>query len=139
MTVLRTVVVLLSMLLLPVVCAAQAPPPATDEIFSDRREIFNEKNQHHIGRVELKSSDTTIYADDAWYYPDDNKFVATGNVTFAQGSNRISASGAASRPTSHLAAKSGEVLTVMVPERWRCCSLSVANSSRSNTSRTTAR
>jgi LPS-assembly protein len=85
------IVFLFSLLLLPRVSAAQATPPSTDEIFSDRREIFNEKNQHHIGRVELKSADTTIYADDAWYYPDENKFVATGNVTFTQGSNRISA------------------------------------------------
>ena len=42
-----------------------------------------------------------------------------------------------SRLTSHLAAKSGHVLTVIVPERCRCSSRSVPSSSRSNTSRTT--
>ena len=90
MTVLRTVL-FAALLLVPRLAAAQPPATPGDEVYSDRREIFNEKDQHHIGHVELKSADTTIYADDAWYYPDENRFVATGNVTFAQANNRISA------------------------------------------------
>src|SRR5215472_5193731 len=54
----------------------------------------------------------------------------------------ISGYASANRPrraTNHFAAKSGEVLTVIVPERWRCNRRSVPSSSRSKTSRTTAR
>ena len=97
MTVLRTICLTVLLLVSHVVSAQQPPAPTPsspadlDEIYSARREIFNEKTQHHIGSVELKSRDTTIYADDAWYYPDEDRFVATGNVTFAQGANRISA------------------------------------------------
>ncbi len=88
------------LLLLPVTRAALAQqvtsaaqtPAGSDEVYSDRREISNtDKTQHHIGHVELISKDTTIYCDDAWYYPDDDRFVATGHVTFSQGANRISA------------------------------------------------
>ena len=97
MTVSRTALGLVSLLLFARLASAQppatpAPPASTDEIYSDRREISNgEKNQHHIGHVELVSKDTTIYADDAWFYTDEDRFVATGNVTFSQGVNRISA------------------------------------------------
>ena len=44
-----------------------------------------------------------------------------------------------SRCTSHLAAKSGEVLTVKTPEVWRCSRRSVPTAIRSSASRTTAR
>ena len=101
MTVLRAIV-LVSFALLAVPRLADAQPPSTDEIYSDRREIFNEKNQHHIGHVELKNKDTTIYADDAWFYPDEDRFVATGNVTFSQGNNRISAEKADFNTKTHL-------------------------------------
>ncbi|HZT75073.1 MAG TPA: OstA-like protein [Vicinamibacterales bacterium] len=95
-------IVLVSFALLAVPRLADAQPPSTDEIYSDRREIFNEKNQHHIGHVELKNKDTTIYADDAWFYPDEDRFVATGNVTFSQGNNRISAEKADFNTKTHL-------------------------------------
>jgi LPS-assembly protein len=73
---------------------AQPPPgtPTADDVKSMRQEVTNnQKTQHHIGSVEYKKDDTTIFADDAWYYLDEHKFVATGNVVFAQGGNRISA------------------------------------------------
>src|SRR5262249_14443716 len=44
-----------------------------------------------------------------------------------------------SRCTSHLAAKSGEVLTVSMPELCRCTRRSVPMATRSSASRTTAR
>ena len=37
------------------------------------------------------SGDTKLYADDVWYYVDQNRAVATGNVVFRQGTNQISA------------------------------------------------
>src|SRR5262249_38222048 len=43
------------------------------------------------------------------------------------------------RLTSHLAAKSGDVLTVMTPEFWRCSRRSVPTAMRSRASRRTAR
>jgi len=76
--------------------AAQAQPPAqtpvADSTKSDSREGTNEqKDWHFIGSVEFVQKDTTIYADDAWYYSDGTKFVAKGNVVFSQADNRISA------------------------------------------------
>jgi LPS-assembly protein len=78
--------------------STQAPssaPGSLDTVQSDRQEVTNsQKTQHHIGRVELTLKDaahTTIYADDVWLYTDENRFVATGNVLFAQGNNRITA------------------------------------------------
>jgi LPS-assembly protein len=74
---------------------APAPAPAApvaDSTTSDRQDVTNEQKDHHyLGHVELKQTDTTIYADDAWFYSDTNRFVATGNVVFAQGNNRIAA------------------------------------------------
>jgi len=73
---------------------AQPPPgmPPVDDVKSDHQEVTNnQKTQHHIGHVEYKSGDVYIFADDAWFYSDEHKFVATGNVVFAQGNSRISA------------------------------------------------
>ena len=77
--------------------APPAPAPAAgslpiDDVHSDRQELTNnQKTQHHLGHVELVSGDLTIFADEAWYYSDEHRFVATGNVVFSQGNNRISA------------------------------------------------
>src|SRR6185295_5287063 len=72
--------------------AQSAQTPVVDSTKSDSREGTNaQKDWHFIGHVEFDQKDTTIFADDAWYYQDGNKFVATGNVVFAQGDNRISA------------------------------------------------
>jgi len=95
----QSILAMMAVLLLTGVAFAQATPsqtPAgTDQIYSDRREISNgDKTQHHIGHVELilkDTANTTIFADDAWYYPDEDKLLATGHVTFTQGANRISA------------------------------------------------
>jgi LPS-assembly protein len=70
----------------------QAQTPVLDSTKSDSREGTNQqKDWHFIGHVEFDQKDTTIFADDAWFYQDGNKFIATGNVVFAQGDNRISA------------------------------------------------
>src|SRR5438046_4373132 len=76
----------------------QSPPPAAgtttgvDLVNSMRQELTdNQKTQHYIGSVELVSGDLTVYADEVWQYSDTHKFVATGNIVFSQGNNRISA------------------------------------------------
>jgi LPS-assembly protein len=59
---------------------------------SDRHEVTNsQKNHHFIGSFEYQSKETSIFADEAWFYSDEDKLVLVGNVTFAQGNNRISA------------------------------------------------
>jgi LPS-assembly protein len=74
--------------------AAQAPAkPVSETTVSDSREASNnQKDWHFIGHVEMdQGSDTKIYADDVRMFTGENKAIATGNVVFAQGDNRISA------------------------------------------------
>ena len=67
-------------------------PTAQDTMSSDRHEVTNnQKNHHFIGSFEYQSKETSIFADEAWFYSDEDKLVLVGNVTFAQGNNRISA------------------------------------------------
>ena len=98
MKALRTVLRACALLLLAATARAQPPAqpsaqtPVVDSTKSDSREGTNDqKNWHFIGHVELVQKDTTIFGDNAWYYQEGNKFVAKGNVVFAQGDNRISA------------------------------------------------
>ena len=55
------------------------------------KEVVNENTYHCIGDVELTMDDTTLFADEAWYFADERRAVAAGNVTYIQGNNRISA------------------------------------------------
>jgi LPS-assembly protein len=74
--------------------APQAPAkPVSETTVSDRREASNnQKDWHFIGHVEMdQGNDTKIYADDVKMFTGENKAIATGNVVFAQGDNRISA------------------------------------------------
>jgi LPS-assembly protein len=76
--------------------AAQQPTSSASSIkdsSSDRRELTNDqKDIHFIGHVELDlGSDVKIFADDVYLYGDDNRALASGNVVFAQGDNRLSA------------------------------------------------
>jgi LPS-assembly protein len=70
---------------------AQPSSPLAGTTVSRSREIANEKDYHFIGDVEMAMDDTTLFADDVWYYSEENRAVATGNVLYVQGSNRISA------------------------------------------------
>jgi LPS-assembly protein len=54
-------------------------------------EVINENTYHCVGDVELTMDDTTLFADEAWYFADEKRAVAAGNVTYIQGNNRISA------------------------------------------------
>ena len=81
--------VLLLLIARPVVAQQ---PTAQDTMSSDRHEVTNnQKNHHFIGSFEYQSKETSIFADEAWFYSDEDKLVLVGNVTFAQGNNRISA------------------------------------------------
>ena len=93
MTAFRTILCGGALLFLAATAHAQtSQTPVVDSTKSDSREGTNaQKDWHFIGHVEFDQKDTTIFADDAWYYQDGNKFVAKGNVVFAQGDNRISA------------------------------------------------
>ncbi|MBI4484984.1 MAG: LPS-assembly protein LptD, partial [Acidobacteria bacterium] len=71
--------------------AIAAPPAVAESTSSDRHEVINEKDHHFLGRVEFERGDTKIFADEAWFYGDTNRFIASGNVVFSQGGNRISA------------------------------------------------
>jgi LPS-assembly protein len=77
---------------LPAAAGAQAPPPITDTTIAERHDVINDKQHHYIGKVEMDDGrDTKLYADDVWFYVEENRAVATGNVVFRQGTNQISA------------------------------------------------
>jgi LPS-assembly protein len=67
--------------------------PVSETTTSDRREGSNaQKDWHFIGHVEMdRGADTKIYADDVWAYTGEDRAIATGNVVFSQGNNRITA------------------------------------------------
>jgi LPS-assembly protein len=75
-----------------------AGPPASgsaagpETVNADRREYTNDqKDAHYIGHVEIERTDGKIYADDVRVFGNENKMIATGNVLYAQGNNRLSA------------------------------------------------
>ena len=74
---------------------AQPKPPASGASqptsICRTKEVVNENTYHCIGDVELTMDDTTLFADEAWYFADEKRAVAAGNVTYIQGNNRISA------------------------------------------------
>lgn len=79
----------------PASAAQPAAPakPVTETTVSDRREgSNNQKDWHFIGHVEMdRAGDTKIYADDVMAFTGENRAIATGNIVFAQGNNRITA------------------------------------------------
>ena len=77
-------------LAVPSLADAQAPP-ATETVVAGRHEIISEKEHHYAGKVEMELNDTKLYADDVWFYVDQDRAVATGNVVFRQGNNQIAA------------------------------------------------
>ena len=81
---------------------APAQPNVADSTIAERHEIANDKNHHYIGKVEFELGDSKIYADEAWFYSDENRFLATGNVLFSQGANRIASDKADFNTMTHL-------------------------------------
>ena len=89
-----------SILLLVVVACfrtgvAQAQQPgaasAADATTADRHDVISDKQHHFLGKVEMHRGDTTLFADEVWYYPEEDRAIATGNVLLRQGTNQISA------------------------------------------------
>ncbi|MGE5246677.1 MAG: LPS-assembly protein LptD [Betaproteobacteria bacterium] len=58
---------------------------------ADRTERIGENHYRLSGNVVLKRGDTELYADVLDAFTDESRAVATGNVLFTQGTNRISA------------------------------------------------
>ena len=75
----------------PALVFAQQTAPVTETTIAERHDVISEKEHHYIGKVELERGDTKLYADDVWFYVDENRAAATGNVVFRQGSSQISA------------------------------------------------
>jgi LPS-assembly protein len=82
---------LTSLLVVPARAVAQQAAATADTTVSNRHDVINEKEHHYIGSVEMQLSDTKLYADDVWYYVEEHRAIATGNVVFRQGSNQIAA------------------------------------------------
>ena len=92
----RTILMLAAAL--AVVCArpalAQDPIQGIDNIVAQMQQRVGENHRIAIGSVEIKLGDTTLYADHVDVYIDKDTIEAHGNVTLAQGTNRISADSA---------------------------------------------
>jgi LPS-assembly protein len=89
-TSLSTILVAMALFAVPAGAGAQTAP-RTETTTAERHDVINEKEHHYIGNVEFDAGDSKLYADDVWYYVDENRAVATGNVVFRQGTNQISA------------------------------------------------
>jgi LPS-assembly protein len=57
----------------------------------DRQEYVSEKEFRCIGNVEIVMDDTTLFADEVRAYPQEKRAVASGNVLYIQGNNRVAA------------------------------------------------
>lgn len=75
----------------PARAGAQQPAQRIDTTIAERHDVINDKEHHYVGKVEFEVGDAKLYADDVWYYVDENRAAATGNVVFRQGTNQISA------------------------------------------------
>jgi LPS-assembly protein len=72
--------------------AQQSGRPVDETTFSKSRLYDRQRNYwHFVGEVELESGDTKIYADDVEAWVNEDRVVASGNVLFVQGNNRVSA------------------------------------------------
>jgi LPS-assembly protein len=89
----RLLIVIGAVLVLAEPASAQPRPSSSNSVVRICRtaEVINENTYHCVGDVELTMDDTTLFADEAWYFADEKRAVAAGNVTYIQGNNRISA------------------------------------------------
>jgi LPS-assembly protein len=72
--------------------AQQTNRPVDETTFSKSRLFDRQRNYwHFVGEVELESGDTKIYAEDIEAWVNEDRVVASGNVLFVQGNNRVSA------------------------------------------------
>ena len=89
----RLLLVSIAVLFLAESASAQPRPSSSNSVTRICRtaEVINENTYHCVGDVELTMDDTTLFADEAWYFSEEKRAVAAGNVTYIQGNNRISA------------------------------------------------
>ena len=73
----------------PAVAAQDAT--STYKVQADRQEQLSENHQKLVGRVEIENGATKLYADEAELFRDEDRVIATGNVSFSQGTNTIAA------------------------------------------------
>jgi LPS-assembly protein len=78
-------------ILFAAVASAQQGVPGLDNVLSDRQQRVGDNHYTFRGGVELKRGDSEIYADEVEFFVDQHRAVATGNVVFVQGMNRIAA------------------------------------------------
>src|SRR5947208_3160997 len=84
-------IALCSFLILAVADLARGQQPDTDTTSSKRRERIGDSHWKLVGSVEIERGDTKLYADEAEYFAEQHRAIATGNVVFQQGTNRIAA------------------------------------------------
>ncbi len=90
--ILATLLILSALALTDEVASAQQTSSPIQGITTSRlRELIDNKDWHFVGDVELEMSDAKLYADEVWFNIDEHQAIATGNVLFTQGDNRISA------------------------------------------------
>ncbi len=90
-TFLQRIACVWALLLLAGSARAQQAVPGLDNVISDKQQRVGENHYTFKGGVELKRGDTQIYADEVEVFSDQDRALATGNVVFAQGANRIAA------------------------------------------------
>ncbi len=88
---LSLVVGCLLVVLWPATAVAQAAFPGFDVQWNDWAEKVDENHFRARGAVELWRGDTKFYADEADYYADTHRLIASGNVTVIQQNSSISA------------------------------------------------
>ena len=65
--------------------------PTNSKIVADNQERIAENHYRYTGHFELQQGETTLYADEAEVFRDEDRAIATGNVVFKQGTNQIAA------------------------------------------------
>ena len=81
----------LALVMFPGVAEAQQSLPGIDNIVSGHQEQAGENRYLFSRDVEMTLGDATLYADLVEIFVDQDRMVATGNVTLVQTTNRISA------------------------------------------------
>src|SRR5262245_16492585 len=73
--------------------SAQSSDLAVNETTISKTRLFDRTANYwkFVGDVELESGDAKIYADDVEYWVNEDRVLATGNVVYNQGNNRVAA------------------------------------------------
>src|SRR5262245_49201143 len=71
--------------------AAAQQTAAGYDLKSETQERITSTHYKLLGQVEIQQGDTRLYADEVEFFEDQDRAIATGNVSFSQGNNTISA------------------------------------------------